>query len=157
MAVILFSRTQLADQTPFDNTGNGFVATDVQEAIVEARATALSTRYVITAGYAGNANSNTFLQFFRSNPSDSTPFVIADASQIKSLSLATDTSTTATVSIYKNGTSTVIATISLVSALRSVVTGLSISLASSDYLVGRVTSGSIHNPGLYIFMQTPVV
>lgn len=53
----LASRTQTADQTPFDNSTNGFTATNVQAAIEEAKAFFAST--VVTSVTAPTTSSST--------------------------------------------------------------------------------------------------
>ncbi len=140
--------SQVSTSVPFDNSNNGFSAQDVQAAIEEVRT---YHRYVAVCGYQGNANTNTYLQFFRSNPSNTTPFIVAESSEIKSLSLAAEVAATTTINIYKNGS--MVTSISLANQTQNVSTGLSISVASGDKLSAKVASGSARNPNLYIFLR----
>lgn len=151
MGQIIFGRTQSSGQTPFDNSTNGFISTDAQAAIEEAKATAQSSRYVVTAGYAGNAPNGTYLQWFRSNSSNTTPFPIAQTSILKNLSLAVSTSTTCTVTLLRNAVS--VATISLTAQTSNYVTGLSVTLNPGDLMSVRLTSGTAQNPGFYMGAQ----
>lgn len=152
MAVSVFGRTQFASQVPFDNTSNGFVATDTQAAIEEVTAASNATRFMVLSGFDGTASTGRFLEFITNIPSNTTPFIMARAGSIKELSLGCSVNSTGTVQVLKNGS--LITSISLTAAKKNSVTGLSLSLAALDEISVKVSSGSIPKPIMFIFLQT---
>lgn len=135
---------EVAYSVPFDNDTNGYTADNVQEAIEETKTTAGQARYALLFGYNGNA-SNRWLELFQSNPSETTPYVVAENSEVVAMSLSnTNTSATATVTLYKNGV--LLDTLSVTSAQTAYESGLSWSLSPGDELSAKVTSGSLSSP-----------
>lgn len=139
--------TNVARGTPFDPSGSILTSENVQDAIEETLTSAGSSRFAVVFGYNGNASSR-YLELFSSNPSDQTPFVVAEIAEIASLSISCKTNTTATVSIRKNGVE--ITTISLTSAKVGSVSGLSISLVANDTLSAYVSIGSVNDPAVAV-------
>lgn len=135
--------TQVGHSVPFDNTGTTLVSNDVNAAIIETLLAAGSSRFALVFGYNGNA-SNRYLELFASNPSDQTPFVVAEVGQIASLSLACKTSTTATVSIRVNAIE--VDTISVTAGTSATKAGLTHSLSPGDKISTYVSSGSMGDP-----------
>jgi hypothetical protein len=158
MALILFGRTQIAVQTPFDNSTNGFVANDVQAAIEEARSLAVSNdRYPFTCSATGNSGVGKYLDVFPSLPSDTNPFYVPETSKIVRAILTTGTSSTVTVGIFKTtNLVTPIVSFSLTAATYFRSSLLSIALAQDDGLAIRVTSGSGNKIALATWIQTNI-
>lgn len=96
-AVILFQRTQEAEDTPFEplrNPGFGgdpspITSDEVQSAIEEVyqEAPGKLARYGVIAGYQGSTDGQ-YLEFFRDITSNDVPFIFAEDSEIKALSMA---------------------------------------------------------------------
>lgn len=149
------SRTQEAIDTPFDGSSAvpPFTSEEANSGIIEARDTApgLNSRYVAIAGFAGNAPNNTYLQWFRSNPSNIVPFPIAESSSVIALAIATNGNSTCTVALLKNGSS--ITTISLTAEPSKIATGLNLPLLPNDLLSARVVSGSASSPNFYVSVK----
>jgi hypothetical protein len=144
--------TQVAYSTPFDNSMNGFLADDVQEAIeeIDSKVTG-KPRAIIAFAYNGTANSGKWLETFASIASNETPFVTAEPAKVKALSLVNFGSTTATVTLYKNGVSA--QTISLAAQTYKTIDSLTIALATGDSLSAQVTSGSMQKPALFVSIE----
>ena len=169
-AVVLFGRTQQAIQTPFEPARNPdfngglspFTSTDVQNAIEEAyhKAPGTASRYAVIAGKKG-ASDNKWIEFFKDIPSNEGPFILAETSTLKALSVSWKKTTTAQCDIYKNGTVTIVATLTTTAALKAVSTGLSVSFASLDEI--RVfcfqlggSPNSPDSPIFTLFLQTVI-
>lgn len=147
-------RTQPAGATPFDNSTNGFVAQDTQAAIEEAyQLGANASRGPTVCGFDGTASSGRWLEFYANNPSNTNPFVLAEAAQLIALSIVTSaTSATGTATVYKNGVA--LTTISLAAQKKNAISGLSFNFAVLDEISIQITSGSISRPTLYMFIRT---
>ena len=96
--------TPVAESVPFDNSTNGFLSDNTQGAIEETSDTAGSSRYAVIFASSGNTSAK-YLEIFPSVTSDTSPFVIAENSEITSLSISAKNSTTCTVEVYINGVS----------------------------------------------------
>lgn len=138
-----FNITDVAGTIPFDPGGSTLTSENVNDAIIESLLVAGSSRFALLFGYNGNA-SNRYLELFASNPSNQTPFVVAETAEIASLSFAAKVSTTATATIYVNGS--VVDTISLTAQQTNYESGLSWPLSPGDYISVQVTSGSVSDP-----------
>ncbi len=149
-----FNISPVARSTPFDNTSNTFISTNVQAAIEEAYQTAANaSRGPTVCGFDGSASSGRWLEFYANNPSDASPFIVAEPAELIALSIVTaSTSATGTVTIYKNGVS--IQTISLTAQKKNAISGLAHLLSTLDEISVQVTSGSISRPTVYIFIRT---
>lgn len=138
---------------PFDNTTNGFTATEAQSAIEEAYSLGAETsRGPTIAGFDGTASSGRWLEFFANNPSNNSPFIVAEDSRIIAVSISASSNSTGTVTIYKNGSS--VTTLSLSASRKNAASALSIDFTSLDELSLRVTSGSISRPTVFVFIRT---
>ncbi len=71
--------SQVAYAVPFDNSMNGFLSTDVQDAIeeIDSKVTG-KPRAIIAFAYNGTANTGKWLETFASIASNETPFVTAE-------------------------------------------------------------------------------
>ena len=148
------SISPVSRSVPFDNTSNGFTATEVQSAIEEAyQAAANASRGPTIAGFDGTASTGRWLEFYANNPSDSNPFVLAEPAQLIALSIVTSAaSATGTATIYKNGVS--LQTISLAAQKKNAVNGLTHNFTTLDEISVQITSGSISRPNVYLFIRT---
>lgn len=138
-----FYPTNVASGTPFDPTGTTLISENVQDAIIETLLAAGSSRFALVFGYNGNASSR-YLELFASNPSNQTPFVVAEISEIASLSLSCKSSATATVSIRVNAIE--IDTITVTAGTSATKSGLTHSLSPGDKISTYVSSGSLSDP-----------
>lgn len=145
-------QSQVARGTPFDNSTNGYVSTNVQDAILESLSTSIErARFTILCAYNATANTGRWLEWFQSVPSDTNPFVYPRDSVIKELSLSVRSSATVTIRLFKNGIQ--VQDISLVSSKAATLTSLSLPFAALDELSMRVTSGTCSKPVLFIFSE----
>jgi len=116
-------------------------------------ANTLSSMYAVSCSYSSNAGTGRYLEFWPSNPSDSSPFKIITTTVLVGLAINSTSSTTGTVSIFKNSNfTTAIATISLTSQTSNYLSNLSILLDSGDTLSVQVTSGSLSKPGCSLYL-----
>lgn len=146
--------TPVAKSMPFDNSTNGFSSANVQGAIEEGYVGAANaSRGPTVCGFNGTASAGRWLEFFSKNPSNDAPFVLAEDSELIAVSLvSSSSSSTGTVSIFKNGVS--IQSISLTSQKKNAISGLSHSISSLDELSVQVTAGSIFGVTVYMFIRT---
>lgn len=151
-AIILFDRTQFAAIVPFDNSTNGFVATDVQAAIEELKAQlGAGSRYAVSAGFDGGASVGRYLEFSANVASNQSGFVPARAGVIKEVSCVCQSSATITFTLAKIGGSD-LTTCAISASRKGKNTGLSVSIASLDEISVRVTSGSCSRPIVWIYI-----
>lgn len=145
--------TQVAKSLFFDNSSNGFVANNTQAAIEEAYTLAKNaSRGTTTCGFDGTASATRYLEFFSNNPSNNSPLVMPEASQLIAISVSASANSTGTLTVYKNGVS--VQTLSLTAARKNTVSALAISFASLDELSVAVTSGSISRPTVFLNIRT---
>lgn len=102
-------KIQEAADTPFDNTGTDFIASDVNSAIAEAGAgvdTALNTpRYTILLTYNGTVGNNTFIGYTNLIPGDDTPIVVPVKSDLVEYTFSNNNSgADYTIELRKNST-----------------------------------------------------
>jgi hypothetical protein len=147
-------QTQVARSTPFDNSTNGFISTEVQSAIEEVKLTAgLSSRGPTIAGFDGNGAVGRWLEFYQNCPSNTNPFIIAEPAQLEALSIVTSSATaTATIRVFKNGVA--LQDISLAAQKKNRIKGLTWNLTDLDELSVQIVSGSITRPMVYLFVRT---
>lgn len=145
-------QSQVARGTPFDNSTNGYVSTNVQDAILESLSTSIErARFTMLCAYNATANTGRWLEWFQSVASDTNPFVYPRASVIKELSLSVQNNATATVRLFKNGIQ--VQNISLASSKAATLTNLTLPFAALDELSMQVVSGSCSKPVLFIFSE----
>ena len=156
MGIALFKAIQRAIQTPFNNALNGFTAVECQSAIEEARDTApgLASRYVAQCGKEANSQSGVWLQFFRGNPSNTSPFIFNEDSEIKGLSVSVRNNTTCDFDLYINGA--LIYTLSLSSSKVAKVKGLSLLVNEDDEMSIQLTGGGARDITMNIFITVSV-
>lgn len=145
--------TQVASSTPFDNSTNGFVASDTQGAIEEAKLLASNaSRGTTTCGFDGTASSGRFLEFFSNNPSNNNPLILPENSQLIAIAISASANSTGTVTLFKNGV--LATTIALSAARKNAISGLSVSFLALDEISIQVTAGSISRPTVFLNIRT---
>jgi hypothetical protein len=123
------------------------------------RAVSSSSTFAGTAAigcsYSANAGTGRFLEFYPSNSSDTSPFLVVTASTLVAMSIVATASSTCTVSVYKNGSFvTSIASLSLAAQTANSTITLTTPLAANDTLSVEVTSGSLNKPGVTLYIAT---
>jgi hypothetical protein len=148
--------TDVAVDLTFNNLTNGWTATNVQEAIEEARNQAYGKGpYCVSCGFDGNASSGRYLEYQSNVDSNVVGFIVPKVSILTDMSLGVQANSTVTFSVYKwdGTTETLLTTISLAAARKGRVTGLSISLAVLDELRVKCTSGSCSRPIMFQLLR----
>jgi len=152
----IMGKNQIANQTPFDNSTNGFTSTDVQAAIEEAKNSAEGkARYCISCGFDGNSGVGRYLEYQSNVDSDMTGFIVPRNSILREISLGAISSSTVTFKIFlwDGTTETLLTSISLSSSRKATLIGLNISLNALDELRTYNSSGSCARPVCYQFFQ----
>jgi len=133
--------------------GSGITLVDSPPGTVTFNATVEGKpRYVAQCGRDGAQGVGKYLQFFRGISSSTSPFVVPENSEIKALSVSVKTNTTATFTIYKNGTTTIVDTLSLIGTKTAVKTGITHSLSAGDTLTVKVSAGTVDETNFSIFL-----
>lgn len=134
--------TQVAQSVPFDNSGNGFIAEDVQGAIEESSTKAGQARYAIIFGYNGNSTPLRYLDLFANVASNTSPYVLAEDTELVSIAVSFLTSVaSATFTIYRNGSS--IASLTVTNSNRgSVLLSPFVYLNAGDEIYAAHTDGN---------------
>lgn len=155
---LLFGRTQDAWGTPFDPSdpdaiAAGIVSNTVQKAIIEVynEAHGSSSRFNLFFGFDGTATTTRWLEQSKAIPSNNSPYIVAENSIIKTLSVSVDAITTATLGLYKNGV--LLTSISLSGQKIKTIAGLNFSLIAGDQLSAKPTAGSFSKPAFNIGIQ----
>ncbi len=146
----------------FSNAGNGFTATDVQAAIVEARDNAVSkARFAMVFVHNGSVGNNTWLGFSELVPSNTTPLVVPVACKLTELAMSfAGANVDGVLLIYKNGTANpanVIYSNTFTNQNTSkLMTGLNITLNAGDLLRAQWqdTGDNPNDAALQWFFQT---
>jgi hypothetical protein len=142
-----YFKSLVARAIPFDNSTNGWIATETQSAIEEAKSQSIATvGGAITFGFDGNASSGRWLETFTNIASNLTGYVIAGNKTLRGLSIAgaTGSTYTATVTLYKNGV--LFETISLTASRKNTKLNLIHNFIDKDEITAQLTSGSITRP-----------
>lgn len=155
MPLVQFVKHQQAVNVPFDNSTNGFISTEVQSAIEEARATAEGrARFMANCGFDGNAGVGRYLEFNSNVDSNIAGLVLPRAAHLWELALVHSANSAVTFQVLSwNGTTeTLITSISTTAAQRkAAVTGLDIALASGVELRVKDSAGACSRPILYMW------
>lgn len=147
-----YFKNEIARTVPFDNSTNGYIADNVQDAIEETLVNAGSSRYPMLFGYNGNASTNRWLEMFQSNPSNQSGFVVAEPATVKAMSVSAKTAATAQVTFYINAVATDILTVT--ASRTAYESGLDWSLDPGDEVSAQVTSGSLSDPIFVVTAKT---
>lgn len=124
----------------FSNSGNGFTATNVQDAIIEAKDTAVGkARFAMVFAHNGTVGNNTWLGFNELVPSNTTPLIVPVDCKLSELAMSfAGANVDGVLLIYKNGTSNpanVIYSNTFTNQNTSkLMTGLNLSLVAGDQL-----------------------
>lgn len=147
------SKSPVAISVPFDNSTNGFTASESQSAIEEAKTSgANASRGTTTCGLDTNASATRYLEFVTNNPSNNNPLIIPENSQLIAISISASANSTGTVTVFKNTVS--VTTISLTAARKATSAGLTIAFSALDELSLAVTSGTINRPCVFLNIRT---
>ena len=152
---------QVAQQTPFDNDTNGFVAEDVQGAIEEVNDKVnASASPGFSFGRSGNVPSDTWLYRPGGVPSNTTgiPMAITGPSVVL-VAVGNENVSTFNIQVYEHEGDevnlTLIGTVSVVSA-RTGVFSVNFPATSGRQLAIKLSSGSAKNPGVDLQLQGTV-
>lgn len=137
-----FTRTQDSEQTPFDNSTNGFTAEDVQAAIEEARDTAPGkARATVQLISNGGVLDNEWVGYSELLPCNTTPIPVPWNSTIEEITYSFDrNSVDGNFELYKNGfdASDIVYTFNFSNAAGPVIDDtISLAFSAGDFLCGR--------------------
>lgn len=124
----------------FSNSGNGFIATNVQDAIVEARDTAVGkARFAMVFVHNGTVGNNTWLGFSELVPSNTTPLVVPVNCKLNELAMSFNgANVDGVLRIFKNGTANpanvIYSNTFTNQSTLKLMTGLNLSLVAGDLL-----------------------
>lgn len=144
----------VAQSIPFNNTSNGFTATNVQEAIEEgANNLSNNSRFLASCGFDGNAAVGRFLEFNSNVDSNQTGFVLPRDAYLKEISLGVQTNATCTWRVQRQTPTpvTTITSISLSASRKNYVTGLNLLSLAGDEISVTLISGSCSRPIVYLW------
>lgn len=138
---------QVARSTPFDNSGNGFAATNTQAAIEEIGASASPG---FSWGRSGGLFASTWLQVDGGVPSNSAGRYVAIASPVVALFFcSSDTVSTFTLTMYSHDGDginlTTLGSLTITSARGGSTGPISWPTAQGKQIAVRLTSGSANN------------
>jgi hypothetical protein len=133
MNEVQFIRTQQAAQTPFSNSGNGFIADDVQEAIEEVRTFAALQRYNIISVNNGRLSNLQRMGYSEILPN--TPVIVPKNCTLKEITYSnSDITADAQFDIYRRsppldtpvpgGTATLLQTWNITNVIAEVLSGM---------------------------------
>ena len=108
-------------------------------------------RYVKGCGYGGNAGSGKWLEFYATNPSNTSPYIPAEQGTVRAISASCDGPTTITFGFYINGVQQ--DTLTITSGSTAYESGLNISFSAGDRFSVKVESGSAKDPGFEISIR----
>lgn len=162
--VILFGRTQSALQTPFASDPdriNGYTSKDVQSAIEETLALAISNdRFVVLPSYKGNANVGRYLEIWPGIDSLTGPLSVGVAAKCLRLVLRARASGTATLGFYdvQTGTPSLLYTQTITAAIEKIDVGTAVAplftVPATGKLAMKIDSGSLNKPTLLIALSS---
>jgi hypothetical protein len=145
------TRTQQAIQTPFDNSTNGFVATDTQTAIEEAKLTGGVQRFTISLLHNSSLTNGQRMGFSEVLPN--TPVILPKNAQLKELTFSNNSTVAdARFDIYRRptplatnvpgGTATLLQQWTITNSLTAILTGMSHAFtAGQELLIVFVDTG----------------
>lgn len=141
---ITVRKLRTANQNIFDNTLNGFIATDVQAAIEESKTSAPGkARASVTCTFNGAIGNNNWLGYNELLPGDTVPIRVPWNSTLKEItvSYASGVAVDGRLVIYKNGTAAgnIVHTETFTNQSNGKNITLSLSLTSGDTIRGRWT------------------
>ena len=164
MGQILFGRTQLDIQTPFDGSSASpsFTSDNVRNGIIEARDTAVGTsaKGFIFCSYNGNAGTGRYFEFFNNISSNDAPLLFVGATKIiRIVSATTAANATCTIGFYdiQTGSEVLLYTQTFSAVKRKNDIG---SYATPVFTIPinaqleiKVDSGSINTPHMYFVIE----
>jgi hypothetical protein len=158
-SIPFFVRTQSAIQTPFDNSTNGFTATEVQSAIEEAQNNAfLNDRFALWCSYGGNA-ANRYLELFAGINMLEAPFLTSFECKLIGVVIRATATTNGTVAWYDLTSSTTVPKYSLGfnNSTYNVANGTFFAplyiFPPGAQIAVRIESTSVLKPHVYFFLS----
>ena len=145
------SATTVDYAIPFDNTGTNLLSDNVHDAIIESFGDGGVARDKVVCGYGGNAGSGKWLEFFQTNPSNSSPLTYAENGTIRAISAGMNGTFTVTFGLYVNAVQ--VDTLVITSDDSGHKDGLLHSVDAGDKVSVKVESGSISNCVMNIFIK----
>lgn len=107
----------------------------------------------IPCSYGASANTGRYLEFWPSNPSNTSPFLIVTNSLLVAVTTLATASTTGTIGIFKStDLVNAIASLSLTAQSSNSNVTLSVPLNANDRIAVRVTAGSFLKPGTELYI-----
>lgn len=153
-------KNDVARSVPFDNSTNGFAATEVQSAIEEVSASSFAASKAFTfASYNGNANSGRYLEFFNGIDSSVAPIRVIGALNVVTIVARSTSTSTCTIEYYDIApvTPTLLYTQTFTAASEVVSIGSTsvplFTVPANGKLAIKIGSGSITKPHLYLTGQ----
>lgn len=109
----------------------------------------------VTCSYSGGATTGRYLEFFPSNSSETSPFVVVTDSLLIGLSVSSVANANCTISVYlRPNLTTPIASVSLSNATVGYITNLSYPIPTGSELSVRVSAGSANKPGVALYLTS---
>lgn len=152
--MIGIKKSVVAEEIPFDNDSNGFVAEDVQAAIEEAALSGSGGDTVVnfSFGRSGSVNNNTWLRRTGQSPSNRSGMTVAlNTAVIEKVAYSNRDNDTGTITIYQhdgnlNGL-TVIGSVNVVNTRTDSFT-VNFPVTTDRQIAVRVTSGRFRDLGI---------
>lgn len=109
----------------------------------------------VTCSYSGGATNNRYLEFFPSNSSDSSPFVVVTDSLLIGLSVSANSTATCEIGVFlRPDLTNPIAIIPLNGTTTNYITNLSYPIPTGSELSVRLVSGSANKPGVALYLTS---
>lgn len=133
----------LPENMPFSDPS--FTADNVKDAILETPMITGISRFAVICGYDATSNNGRWMEFHRGNPSDSSPFILAEDAELISASVSiADNEDGSTYTIYKNGT-----------ALETIVISLNPGATNKAYKVFPTVISCVAGDEISVQQTTP--
>lgn len=109
----------------------------------------------VTCSYSAGTTVGRYLEFFPSNSSETSPFVVVTDSLLIGLSISATAAATCTIGVFlRPNLTTPIATVSLTGTTVGYITNLSYPIPTGSELAVRVTSGNANKPGVALYLTS---
>lgn len=109
----------------------------------------------VTCSYSGGATNNRYLEFFPSNSSDSSPFVVVTDSLLIGLSISANSTATCQVGVFiRPDLTNPIGVVELNGTTTGYITNLSYPVPVGSEISVRLISGSANKPGVALYLTS---
>lgn len=158
-SVLLFDRTQVAGNVPFDNTAPGatsFTATDVQAAIIEAITDSINNdRYPVQASSTGNLNPGGFLDIFPGEDSNTAPLIMPQTSIIIQVTIQASANSNGAIRISNKTQGTTLYDAKFSGTAKQVYSNLLVGgIAGGDEVTFSVATAQVNKPKIRVWFNT---